>query len=168
MLDPLALLDHAFGLLNGVPSEANHRRAISAAYYALFHLLTVAGARTLAAGLPPPVQARVRRTAQHTPMPRLCEMITSAGPTAPNGFSGLLTPPLAQELINVANAFSIMQDARHIADYDLDAPLPRSEAKRLCDLTRQAFQGWSTIAAEPNTQVFLTALLLSERWTRRG
>ena len=62
------LLDQAIYLASirpGQPNEASLRRAVSAAYYALFHLLTAAAASNMAPAFPAKLRPLVQRTFVH-------------------------------------------------------------------------------------------------------
>jgi hypothetical protein len=168
MLDPTSLIDQAERLLDGTPTEADVRRAVSAAYYALFNLLTSAAADPRAVLNNPELVSRVRRTMEHRGLRKVCEAFQAASSTPPKGFDGMVALPISPKLIAIAKTFSRLQDDRYQADYDLNTPPNYADAKRDIRLVRQAFQDWSEIGMEPNTQVFLTALLVSDRWTRRG
>ena len=61
-----------------------------------------------------------------------------------------------------------LQDARHIADYDLASAIIYPNVVALVTATDAALTDFQAIKAQPETVVFLTALLLADRWTRRG
>ena len=105
---------------------------------------------------------------EHRGLRKICEAFQTAGSTPPKSFDGLVALPISPKLIAIAKTFSRLQDDRYQADYDLNTPPSYADAKRDIRLVRQAFEDWSEIGIEPNTQVFLTALLLSDRWTRRA
>lgn len=73
-----------------------------------------------------------------------------------------------QRLIDVANAFARLQEGRHAADYDLFLVIKTSYAAELVRIAETALADFDAIEAQPETTVFLTALLLADRWTRRG
>lgn len=105
----------------GRPLETNLRRAISTAYYALFHYLAECCADTLAGG--PGARRsrdawrRVYRAVQHGRARERCIDI---------GRSALSRFPL--EIQNFARVFADMQPLRHRADYDPDAEFSRKIA----------------------------------------
>ena len=167
MLQPETLLDHADRLLNGAAHAADIRRAISASYYAVFHLLTLDAAACVSPGNRI-LQSRLRRAAQHRDMRKVCDTIASAGPQGPKLLAGVIEPPIAPELSAVAGAFATLQDARHAADYDLDTEPSFALARASRDLGCTVFKDWQHIRNQPNTQAFLVALLLADRWSRRG
>ena len=166
------LVQHARRLIAppaAAPAEADLRRAVSAAYYALFHALTVAGAQSLAQGNSP-LQSQVARAFNHTAMRKVCDAYVRS-PTRPFQQPGVAhLNPVAPDLrlSGIAAAFAELQEARHAADYDLTYVIDLSDARLLVDLADAALADLTVIQPLPNTQTFLTALLLADRWTRRG
>ena len=166
------LLQHAKRLIAppvAAPVDTDLRRAVSAAYYALFHALTTAGAQLVAGGNNA-LQNQVARAFNHTAMRKVCDAyvrspdrpfqqpsLASLNPTAPN-----------LRLSSVAAAFAELQEARHAADYDLTYSIGILDAALLVGLANAALLELAAIQSLPETQVFLTALLLSDKWTRRG
>ena len=150
------------------PSELKLRRAISTSYYALFHTLIASGSRAFSSG-GVALTSQVTRAYNHTAMRKVCDAYVRS-PNAP------FPPTLAQlnpgasdiRLINVARTFARLQDARHIADYDLASAIIYPNVVALVTATDAALTDFQAIKAQPETVVFLTALLLADRWTRRG
>ena len=99
----------------GRPPEANLRRAISTAYYALFHCLAENCAEMMVGGSGArrsrEAWRQVYRTLEHRVARRRCGDKSSIQNFAP-------------EIINIATDFVEMQDLRHIADYDPIASIP--------------------------------------------
>lgn len=79
-----------------------------------------------------------------------------------------MASPLSPDLVRVAGAFVVLQDARHAGDHDLGSTLTQRDAVRLVLLAGDASDAWERVRGTPNAAVFLTALLLHERWNRRG
>lgn len=150
------------------PTEVELRRAVSSAYYALFHCLTSAGSQIFLSG-GDPLRNQVTRAFNHTAMRKVCDAYVRS-PIRP------FPPPLDQlnpgvpnaRLINVAATFARLQDARHTADYDLAALVEYAATAQLVRAADAALTDFAAVQALPETQVFLTALLLADRWTRRG
>lgn len=170
------MLSHAADLLlrsvsaRAVPSESetDGRRAVSAAYYAVFHLLATEGADNCA---PPGVvglRERVTRAFDHGQMRRVCDLFSRGSWGSVPALKALVTLPLSPDLAQVAEAFVMLQDARHASDYDLGSTLAHRDAVRFVGLAIDAFKAWEQVRGTPNAAVFLTALLLHERWNRRG
>ncbi len=144
------------------------RRAASAAYYALFHLLANAGAQTFAAGGVELVQ-QVSPAFSHTTMRKVCDAhVRSPLRPFPASLDHLHPHQPDKRLISISSTFAQLQEGRHSADYDLAAVFEPAYVDELVTLAEIAFSNFQRIQILPETQVFLTALLLSDRWTRRG
>src|SRR5580658_9893529 len=103
------LLEQAYHLANREPAnpkQANLRRAVSTAYYALFHLLIDEAVGKWAIERQ---RSALARTFDHARMKRVCEDVVK------NTKSGANLPP---DLTTVANNFILLQQHRHRADYD--------------------------------------------------
>ena len=174
-MNPSELLRHAQGLSappagpsGSAPAEVDLRRAASAAYYALFHTLAAAGAQIIAPANDP-LQNQVTRAFSHTAMRKVCDAyVRSPGQPFPPSAAHLNPSQPNKQLVNVAAAFTQLQEARHTADYDLSFTVLYTDAVRLVQTGESALADFAAIQALPETQVFLTALLLSDKWTRRG
>jgi hypothetical protein len=144
------------------PRQASLRRAVSAAYYALFHLLAAEGAGRFSPIRPTMLRARIRRAFAHRNMQEVCRQFAAGSPNALA--AQLLNEPLQRQLRQVASAFAELQDARHDADYNLATTFTRIDVLQKVDLTEQAFAAWRTVRADSNASVFLAALLLQHQW----
>lgn len=145
------------------PKQANLRRAVSSAYYALFHLLTSEASALYAEE--PSMASRINRTHNHTDIKEaslmfarnnLPKAIQAAG-------GGYTTPP---DLKLVASSFLNLQEARHEADYDLSRTFSRQEALGLVESARQAFEAWSRVRRTDDARVYLASFLLLKRWEK--
>jgi uncharacterized protein (UPF0332 family) len=162
------LLEQAEHLANREPKrpkQASLRRAASAAYYAVFHLLIAEGIK---ATRPTTIRALVRRLYEHGNMKTVCKT-WAIGNVAnlPEQTRTLVTPPIAPGLQAVAAAFVDLQEARHAADYDLSQTLSRAEALSYVTRARQAFTDWNGVRASSNASIFLAALLFEKQWKAR-
>lgn len=150
------------------PSEIVCRRAGSAAYYGLFHALALAGSSVFAAG-GDALRFQATRAFSHTAVRKVCGVYVRS-PLSPFsiGYEHLNIPVPSPELIVVARAFELLQEGRYTADYDLLVVFEFERADRLVELAEGALTALATVEGRPETTVFLTALLLADRWTRRG
>lgn len=169
MIQPDNFINFAVGVLfETEPSEAALRRAVSAAYYGLFHNLTTAGSARYSDG-GRALLAQVTRAYNHSTMRRVCELYLRSR-------SQVLTPPLDrlvqgtpdERLLLIAETFVDCQDGRHAADYDLTISVTWDQAASLVFAASDACAELRAIRNQPEAAVFLTALLLADRWTRRG
>lgn len=130
ILNPDHLLDQADRLIapigGGAPRQADLRRAISSAYYALFHALLTQIADDLAGRVDRQSSryALVYRSVDHKSLRRMCEDIIK--PNLPTKYTQYVPPAgFGADLIAVATAVVDLQEKRHSADYD---PLYRVRA----------------------------------------
>jgi hypothetical protein len=141
------------------PRQASLRRAVSTAYYALFHLLTSEAADRMTRGGQDRValRATLRRAFTHSDMKQACDEMTKLnGGRFVTSLNGNVVP---QSLSDVADAFSQLQQARHEADYDLSRAFTRRETNDLIDLADKAFADWQTIRGSVGADVLLAGLL---------
>lgn len=123
---PEELLEQAKLLLTLPPNQANLRRAVSAAYYGLFHLLVRA---TVLKWSEPLHQARIARIFEHERMKKVSGLtIKSMGTEIDPPNINSIEVISRTELTKVAQSFIILQQARHDADYNLEKPLDPAEA----------------------------------------
>jgi uncharacterized protein (UPF0332 family) len=157
------------------PKQASLRRAVSTAYYALFHLLIADGARLLSPTQPTGLSLLIRSAFGHVEMRNVCKHFVQANVAAVHGkrsdgisvgARALLAFPLEPALVKVLEAFVELQEARHQADYDLTKTLNRLAAETYVTAAREAFASWQTIRRTSNTAVFVAALLLQRQWRR--
>ena len=144
------------------PRQASLRRAISTAYYALFHMLINDGALKLVPSSPVWLRDQAQRAFTHGEMRSACEAFSRSSKT----YSHLLVPPLESELQSVAAAFVELQQLRHAADYELSQTFDRVNVLEAIELAKTAMADWNKVRNTPNSNVFLAALLLHNRWNR--
>jgi uncharacterized protein (UPF0332 family) len=146
----------------GKPRQISLRRAISAAYYALFHLLVREGLSRLIPNAPARLRMQACRAFSHKDMKSACQEI--AKPSRP--LLPLLVLPLEADLKTVADIFVELQDLRHFADYDLSQSFSRIEVLDIIAKANSAVSAWRRVRNLPNANVFLAALLFNNRWNK--
>lgn len=147
------------------PKQANLRRAVSAAYYALFHLLVDHGSRFLVSGASPQREAlrhQLARSFDHGQMRKASQAFAAPRPGDNPWRKALGTAP-STALVDVASAFIDLQEARHEADYDLARAFSRGEVAALVVQAQTAFTNWNSVAGTPEGDAFLVALLVRGR-----
>jgi hypothetical protein len=172
--DLLEQAEHLVARERQRPRQASLRRAVSAAYYALFHLLVADGARLLSPPRPPGLRLRIGRAFTHGVMSNICKGFVEANAAAaqgrssrlPNATRVLLVFPLEPALVNVLEAFVDLQEARHQADYDLTKSWNRLGAATHVATARGVFTNWQAIRHSPNATVLIAAVLLQGQWGR--
>ncbi len=147
----------------GAPVQANLRRSISSAYYAVFHLLVADAVQQFFPRLPS-LGDRVGRAFAHSEMKRACAKF--AQPTLPDDVRTLLTDGISEELVRIAKAFSSLQQARHDADYDTSLVFSRDDALSFVADAHFLFEDWHRIRDNDDATVFLAALAFGARWSK--
>jgi hypothetical protein len=154
------------------PRQASLRRAVSTAYYALFHLL-IRSAVDAQIGFGPTVTHReigetIVRWFTHARIAEVCGLFT--GPTVPSklrkalpkGPLGAASVAASTSLQGVARAFLDLQQARHDADYDPSKRFTRQGVLIQVDQAEQAFKDWESASADPFRPVFMLLMLTGE------
>lgn len=141
------------------PRQSSLRRAVSTAYYALFHLLVDESTRLLVSGKNrDALRGALARSYSHNAMKKAAQGF--AGGTVHHTYAqtlgGRRVPP---KLRSIADAFIALQQARHEADYDVTKRWTRLEALEHISLTEQAFRDWAVVRSIPEADAFLVALL---------
>ena len=148
---PEDLLQQAYDLANKEPTnpkQASLRRAVSTAYYALFHLLIDEAVSKWAIERQRSILAR---TFEHGKMKGICDGVLKSVK------SGGTVPP---ELNTVAHNFIQLQQHRHIADYDNSKQWSRTETLNVLTLATDAFNAWLAISTQDAAQDYLLQLFL--------
>lgn len=147
------------------PKQANLRRAISTAYYALFHLLVREATSALVTD--PGLRKLVPRAFDHGDMKRACQPFAAGHlPDHYRAVAGTTPPVVPDDLRTVAEAFSEPQQTRHEADYNVAGTFNRPDSLALVRQARDAFEAWQRVRSQPVATVFLLSLLLGSRWKR--
>jgi uncharacterized protein (UPF0332 family) len=135
------------------PKQASLRRAVSTAYYALFHFLI---SESIANWSRHNLRAGLCRAFDHAPMKTASNRILDSR-TFP--FMGE-DPLVVANLRAVAKAFTQLQEKRHIADYDNTTFWTRTEALIQVKTAEQIFVTWKSIRNEQIAQAYLVSLLV--------
>jgi len=152
---PEELLEQAELLLTLPPSQANLRRAVSNAYYSVFHLLIRA---TVLKWGDTHYRARMARMFEHDRMKKVSgAAIKNLGSKSDQGQSDAI------ELSKVAQAFINLQQARHDADYNLEWPLDPADAIAQVERAKAAFISWMACNGSEVAREYLFSLLLKEK-----
>ena len=148
----------------GIPAQANLRRAVCSAYYALFHQLVAAAVGLLIPGTLAGLRARVSRSFQHNEMKRVCSRFAALRPS--DDLASLPGTTISPQLLSVVQVFESLQQWRHIADYDVAFSFLRADALSSVREARQAFADWATMSDSDEATVFLAALAFGARRSR--
>jgi len=131
------------------PTQSSQRRAVSTAYYALFHLLIadfVLNWRTK------DQRARLGRMFEHRKMSQAEFKVT-----------GRPLSPVEADLAAVILAFGKLQQERYTADYDVARIWARSDVERTLEIADEAFKCWKRIRKEKIAQDHLMTMFGARR-----
>lgn len=163
-IDPQQLLDLAKRLVGpdtGAP-EAELRRGISTAYYALFHLLIKETMTNFVSDAA--FRTKVGRAFQHGSMRNVCEKYNpkpnkETGEFVTQEGNNFPSQVIAPDVRMIAATFISLHEARETADYDDAATVRHAEALAAVQQVEQAFRAWLIVQTEPSALTFLQKLL---------
>lgn len=144
------------------PRQAGLHRAVSSAYYALFHMLISEATSRLVAV--PALRNRFARAFERADMKRASQAFVNPQANQLAALTGGL--PVPPNLQQVAETFVELQERRHDADYNVARSFTRSEVADLVAQVKQAFLNWQSVRGDPVAGIYLTALLLWRKWSR--
>lgn len=152
------------------PAQANLRRAVSTAYYSLFHFLVNHGCALVlgTSNETKPFRAILARGFQHGSMQNVCKWFTRGGSfpraimsTLPTAF---VTPP---EVADIAETFVQAMEKRHLADYDVAKKFTRSDVLSLVEDIDGAMKSFKRTRTKPEAKFFLACLLVGQNLNRK-
>jgi uncharacterized protein (UPF0332 family) len=155
--DLLQQADHLATYEGLNPSQASLRRAVSTAYYALFHLLVEEAA--LRWNGSPEAKTGMERGFQHGPMKNVSIQFRKQAWQDWHGNQRQI-PSAIQK---IASAFVDLQEERHTADYDNHEQWSVTDVQAILDTARSAFQHWHSIRTDPMAGNYLLAMLLNKQ-----
>lgn len=149
------------------PGQANLRRAVSGAYYAMFHF-TAAQIADQMVGITADTKLRnmVVRSLTHTEMSKAAKAFD--GGTLPLVVKDCLgTASVPIPLARFARTFHELQEERHRADYDRSAIFRRPVVITLIAKATTAIEEWGKIKNDRATQCFLVFALMGKQLQQR-
>ncbi len=161
-----ALLHHAEDMATTPHgSDASMARAVSTAYYALFHLLVDEATSTLFPTHSQALADATRRAFQHTAMKELCAQVAKGNwRQLTPAVQQVFVDPVEPKLAIVARAFVDLQLARHQADYAPHQELGEARVTALVQQAIDAFDSWKQVKSNENAKAFCVGLLLYRSW----
>jgi uncharacterized protein (UPF0332 family) len=139
------------------PEQACLRRSVSTAYYSLFHLLVQEAVQAWSGS--GEARTALERVFEHKRMKDVSKAIWNG----PWKAWSTPSPPMSVELQRVAQAFSMLQEARHEADYDNAKVWTHADVDGFVALARSAFEDWQKIRQDPAANEYLLSLLVGKR-----
>jgi len=148
------------------PRQASLRRAISSAYYALFHLLIDEACRSLISGATAaPLRNQIGRAFAHGEMQSASRQFAAGYAGLPAHVRAAVGPMIPADIRLVARTFVDLQGLRHDADYNRSRRFTRIEALAAAQRSRLAFAAWNSVRDHYAAKGYLVSLLL---WSRLG
>lgn len=165
------LLAQADGLLSLFPKrkprQTELRRAVSAAYYGVYHFVLkqaadeYVGARYGRMFPPAPQYVLAYRSVSHMAVHSLCSELKK--PNLPEKLRGFDEPKkFGPDLRRFSASFVDLQERRHSADYDISVAFSRTQAISTIALARTAIECFEALS-RPERQIFLALLLFPLR-----
>ena len=138
------------------PTQADLRRSVSSAYYALFHLLIFEACLNWSNDISRPGLARMF---DHGVMKKVSKKVTDAGKMPYAGED----PIIVDKLRSFAGLFVQLQEQRHEADYNIKDAWTRTQSLKEMLGAYRAFAIWQEIRTARISQDYLVSLLIRPR-----
>ena len=170
MLQARQLLEHASRLVaNRASTDADYRRAVSACYYALFHLIAAAVAEQACPPTPPELRGRFQRALDHKSLKNVMQAFVTQHSLRKLSTDTGITCVYNREIASLARAFGQLYDAREFADYDVvdsAGAVDFSWASDWVDKAKRAFDAWHRVKSADEAKVFLASLIFGNKRAR--
>lgn len=144
----------------GQPRNADLRRAVSDAYYALFHFIVLACVESLMPTCPEEDRLRMARHFQHTAIKKVCDWVVGPSNPPDRVRHSLLQVRADGPLRDVALAFVTLQERRHDADYNHLTGLSRPETLTLIQSAEDAMQKLAAAKGSQNYERLMAHIAL--------
>lgn len=146
------------------PRQVNLRRAVSSAYYGIFHFLVTEAccAQFGAQHAQTPYRNVIARAFSHTVMKAACTAF-GGGTLKDTVIKGLPRNPAGRyeiepEIQKISRRFVALQEKRHFADYDRSEQFKRSDVLELIEVTKDRIEKFSALPMSDGKRFFLTCL----------
>jgi hypothetical protein len=137
-------------------TQADRRRAVSTAYYALFHLLINDAARRWNGS--PAAATGFERAFSHAQMKTASLRFDNPQWLDWHGVSQTVPPAL----LRIARSFRQLQDERHSADYNNHKEWTLIEVEDLLKSASSAFEDWQSVRTDPIAGDYLLSMLIGK------
>ncbi len=159
-MNPHDLLKHAESIALSDPADLTQsilRRAVSTAYYAIFHLLTESGGAKLSTHAA--VRQTLARKFDHGRMVKASDSVIKEALKEP---LKSLIGSIPAELAIVASTFKEMQSHRHKADYDTrsSSNFTLLQTIQIAQQVRTAFEEWDKIKDTVAGEAYVLSMLI--------
>ena len=167
MLRAREMLDHASKLVAvPVSTDADFRRAVSASYYAVFHLISAAVAEQAYPPTPSELRGRFQRALEHRSAKNAMQSFVTRESIKSLAKDPGISCIYNQDIADIAKAFGELQDARELADYDVvdsGGTVGFSWAKDWVDKATLVFDAWDRVKSTDEARLFLAFLIFRNK-----
>lgn len=167
-IDPHKLLDAARALAppdkgRGRPPYTHHRRAISTAYYAVFHAITDRVATAVFPHADEAFRRRSRRWINHGDIRTVSSWVekidNAKGAGLPPHIRTLLAPDpsnphIDQDVVTISSSFLELNERREEADYDHDVSFPRGDTLGYLELAEDTVSRVQSVTSDASHRFF--------------
>lgn len=163
---PRGLVEHARDLAQhqsgaGRPRALWLRRAVSAAYYAVFHAIALAVAQHLLPNGTADEQQRLTRSLEHRALKEVCQWVTGNPGTGKEHVRPIIADLQADPDIRLIAGIAFrLQESRHQADYDHLAPFGKVSVLSSINEAQLALDRLDALAGNVNLAKFLALVAL--------
>ena len=155
-----AFFDHAIALVDppqpSKTEQIDFRRAVSAAYYAVFHLLTMTAAEHWAIAAD---RNRFARLFEHNKIKAASQSLPIRLKECLGVAPSLQDRQTADTLRFIAEEFVSLQQERHTADYDNSEVWSYAEVENAITRAHTLYISWNTIRNTPLAQSYLLDMM---------
>jgi hypothetical protein len=136
--------------------QIDFRRAVSAAYYAVFHLLTMTAAESWAVGWE---RHRFARLFEHSRLKTASQALPGKLKERLGDNASPADQETADTLGAIARDFVALQQDRHSADYDNSRAWSYTEVENVILRAHHLYIGWNTVSKTPLAESYLLDML---------
>jgi hypothetical protein len=151
---------HAAGLVargkSSGTEQIDFRRAVSAAYYAVFHLLTMTAAESWAVGRE---RHRFARLFEHGKLRSASLALPGKLKERLGGNASADQQKIADTLGAIAKEFVALQQERNSADYDNSRAWSYTEVEDVISRAHDLYLSWDTVSKTPFAESYLLDML---------
>lgn len=143
---------------SATPSQADLRRAVSTAYYSMFHKLSKTATERFLGSHLNSAYKELYRSFSHQQMKQVCEAITAAQIKQPFAARLAFNVP-TQNVQDFARGFIELQQNRHEADYNPRKIHNFQDSSSLVQLAEDAIAAFSRIPVQEQNAILICMLL---------
>jgi hypothetical protein len=171
VLQAKEMLDHASRLVgNAASTDADYRRAVSASYYAVFHLISAAVAEQACPPTPHGLRGRFQRGLEHGVMKNAMEIFQDQQKFPQHSTKLGIPCGFSSDIAEIAELFGELYYARQFADYEVEdskGTVKHSWASGWVDKARLVFDDWDRAKSTEEAKFFLASLIFGNKWAKQ-